>query len=309
VEQDARRAIAWVESPLQLIAAAEWAALQDEPIVVALRLGSGQMAETAEELLARGARFAECAPYYGIPWELLSRHRTWAVGDGFSGQFRLAASVLRPRRITLLDDGAHTVALVDALLERSDFTRPGQHESALSTVLGGIARNRMLHLARRERLEISTAFALGDDRMTGLADRGIRVRPHRLDWVRRTARPIAVPGNRVLLGSARPVDGLMPIDQYLTWVATEAAAGDLAYLPHRRETDEMLAAVAEFPGVQVFDTGLPIELVLAGAREPLEVFTLPTSATTTLAHVLEGTGSRIRGRSVGSPIVDPTRHP
>ena len=309
MEQDARRAIAWVESPLQLIAAAEWAALQDEPIVVALRLGSAQMAETAEELLARGARFAEVAPYYGIPWELLSRHRTWAVGDGFSGQFRLAASVLRPRRITLLDDGAHTVALVDALLERSGFTRPGQHESALSTVLGGNARNRMLHLARRERLEISTAFALGDDRMTALADRGIRVRPHRLDWVRRTARPIAVPGNRVLLGSARPVDGLMPIDQYLAWVATEAAAGDLAYLPHRRETDEMLAAVAEFPGVRVFDTGLPIELVLAGAREPLEVLTLPTSATTTLAHVLQGTGSSIRGRSVGSPIVDPTRRP
>ena len=101
----------------------------------------------------------------------------------------------------------------------------------------------------------------------------------------------------------------MPIDQYLAWVATEAAAGDLAYLPHRRETDEMLAAVADFPGVRVFDTGLPIELVLAGAREPLEVLTLPTSATTTLAHVLEGTGSSIRGRSIGSPIVDPTRRP
>jgi hypothetical protein len=308
VEQDAQRPITWVESPLQLIAAAEWAALQDEPIVVALRLGSAQMAATAEELLARGARFAECVPYYGIPWELLSRHRNWALGDGFSGQFRLAASVLRPRRITLLDDGAHTLALVDALLERTGFARPGQHESALSTVLGRNARNRMLHLARRERLEISTAFALGDDRMTELADRGIRVRPHRLDWVRRTARPIAVPGNRVLLGSARPVDGLMPIDQYLAWVAREAAAGDLAYLPHRRETGQMLAAVAELPGVTVFDTGLPIELVLAGAREPLDVLTLPTSATTTLAHVLDGTGSSIRGRSLGRPIVDPTRH-
>ena len=309
MEQDARRAIAWVESPLQLIAAAEWAALQDEPIVVALRLGSAQMAATAEELLARGARFATCDPYYGIPWELLSRHRTWAIGDGFSGQFRLAASVLRPRRITLLDDGAHTVALVDALLERTGFTRPDQHESALSTLLGGNARNRMLHLARRERLEISTAFSLGDDRMTALADRGIRVKPHRLDWVRRTARPIAVPGNRVLLGSARAVDGLIPMHKYLAWVATEAVAGDLAYLPHRRETDEMLSAVAKFPGVTVFDTGLPIELVLAGAREPLEVLTLPTSATTTLAHVLEGTGSSIRRRFAGSPIVDPTLQP
>ena len=54
--------------------------------------------------------------------------------------------------------------------------------------------------------------------------------------------------------------------------------------------------MAEFPGVRVFDTGLPIELVLAGAQEPLEVLTLPSSATTTLANVLRGSGSSIRQR-------------
>jgi hypothetical protein len=298
VEQDARLVVAWVESPLQLIAAAEWAALRTEPVVVVVRLGSAQMSETAEELLARGANFAECVPYYGIPWELLARHRDWVIGDGFSGQFRLAASVLRPRRIALIDDGAHAIALADALLERGGFARPDQHESWLSTLLGGNARNRMLRLATRERLEISTAFALGDDRMTALADRGIRVRPHKLEWVQRTARPIALPGNRVLLGSARPVDGLVPIDRYLAWVAAEGAAGDLAYLPHRRESREIVDAVARFPGVQVVDTGLPVELVLAGTREPLDVLTLASSATTTLAHVLAGSGSCIHHRTV-----------
>jgi hypothetical protein len=284
VEQPEHRALAWVESPLQLIAAAEWAATQDEAIVVAVRLRSPQMAATAEELLARGARFAECIPYYGIPWQLLTHHRTWAIGDGFSGQFRLAASILRPRSVTLLDDGALTTALADALLERTGFTRPGQHESAAATLFGGRARARMLRLAARERLEISTAFALGEDRLTSLADRGIRVTPHSLAWVRRTAQPITVPGNRVLLGSARP------------------AAGELAYLPHRRETTATLDAVAEFPGVQVFETGLPIELVLAGAREPLEVLTLPTSATTTLGHVLAGTGSTLHRHTLSRNI-------
>ena len=294
MEHPASRSLAWVESPLQLIAAAEWAATQDEPIVVAVRLRSSQMAATAEELLARGARFAECIPYYGIPWQLLSHHRSWAIGDGFSGQFRLAASILRPHSITLLDDGALTTALADALLERTGFTRPGQHESAVSTLFGARARSRMLHLARRERLEISTAFTLGDDRLTNLADRGVRVTPHSLAWVQRTARPISVPGNRVLLGSSRVVDGLIPLAEYLAWVATEARAGELAYLPHRRETAATLDAVAEFPGVHVFETGLPVELVLAGAREPLEVLSLPTSATTTLGHILAGSGSTIR---------------
>ncbi|HEX4442810.1 MAG TPA: hypothetical protein VHZ81_04495 [Galbitalea sp.] len=294
------QALAWVESPLQLIAAAEWAATRKEPIVVALRLSGPQMATTAEELLARGARFAECVPFYGIPWGLLGKHTTWAIGDAFSGQFRLAASFLRPAAITLLDDGALTLAVADALLERTGYTRPGNHESALATLLGGTARNRMLRMARTERLEISTAFALGDERLTLLADRGIRVTPHRLEWVRRTARAIEVPGNRVLLGSARPSDGLIPKAEYLSWVASESAKGQIAYLPHRREKADMLDAVSEFPGVTVFETGLPVELVLAGAREPLEVLTLPTSAETTLRHVLAGTGSSIRRRSAAT---------
>ncbi len=300
MEHDANQAIAWVESPLQLIAAAEWAATQDEPIVVALRLSGNQMAGTAEELLARGARFAECVPFYGIPWQLLSRHRNWAIGDAFSGQFRLAASVLMPRKITLLDDGAMTTAVADALLETTGYMRPGQHESALATLLGGRARDRMLRMARRERVEIATAFPLGESRLRGLADRGIRVRPHRLDWVRATARPLDIPNDRVLLGSARPVDGLLPMPQYLAWVAAEAALGDVAYLPHRRETAEMLEAVAAIPGVEVYDSGLPVELVLAGTDHALEVITLPTSAQTTLAHVLADTDSVINARTVVS---------
>ena len=291
-------ALAWVESPLQLIAAAEWAATRAEPIVVALRVSGRQMAATAEELLARGARFAECVPFYGIPWGLLARHRTWAIGDAYSGQFRLAASVLGPERIALLDDGALTVSVADSLLERRGYSRPDNVESGLTTLLGGLARDRMLRMARRERLEIATAFELGEARLTGLAERGIRVTPHRLDWVRRTARPISVPGNRVLLGSARPGDGLIATTDYLSWVASEASKGPLAYLPHRRERGETLDAVAEFPGVTVFETGLPVELVLAGAREPLEVLTLPTSAETTLRHVLAGTGSTISRRSI-----------
>jgi hypothetical protein len=298
VEQDANRPIAWVESPLQLIAAAEWAATQERPIVVALRLTGPQMPSTAEELLARGARFAVCVPYYGIPWELLRRHREWAVGDGFSGQFRLAGSLVSPRRLTLLDDGAQTTAVVDALLGRTGYARAGTHESSLRTLLGGLIRDRMLGMAARERLDILTAFDLGRERLDLLADRGVRVTKHRLDWVRSTARPIAVPGNRVLLGSSLPADGLMPADHYLRWVAKEAKDGPLAYLPHRRETPEMLAAVAKLAGVRIHRTGLPIELVLAGAQEALEVLTLPTSARTTLGYLLEGTGSTISTRAL-----------
>ncbi len=298
MEQDASRPIAWVESPLQLLAAAEWADGQDRPIVVAHRLTGPQMARTAEELLARGAGFSACIPYFGIPWQLLSRHRHWAVGDAFSGQFRLAASVVAPRRLTLLDDGAQTTEIADALIGRTDYARPRVRESGLSAMLGGLVRDRMLGLAARGRLDITTAFPLGDERVASLDNRGIAVRPHRLDWVRRTARPIAVPGNRVLLGSSLPADGRVRADSYLAWVAAEARDGGLAYLPHRRETSEMLTAVGALPGVRIYDMGLPVELVLAGARERLEVIALQTSAQTTLAYLLEGTGSTIRTGSL-----------
>ena len=287
------RAIAWVESPLQLVAAAEWAAGRDEPIAVALRVTGPQMAATAAELLSRGARFVSVTPYFGIPWGQLGAHPAWAVGDAFSGQFRLAASVRAPRELSLLDDGAMTLVAADALLGRVPYARPHTDEGRLSRALGRSARERMLRLASRERLELVTAFALGDQRTTLLGDRGIRVSRSGFEWVRSTARPIAVPGNRVLVGSALPTDGRMPVPDYLAWVAAEARAGGLVYLPHRRETAAVLAAVRTTPGVRVVETGLPLELVLAGAREPLEVITLPTSARTTLGHVLAGTGSTI----------------
>jgi hypothetical protein len=298
VNQNTGRPIAWVESPLQLIAAAEWAFARDEHIAVAFRLTGPQMSRTAEELLNRGARFASCEPYYGIPWQLLSSHREWAIGDAFSGQFRLAGALRPPRALTLLDDGAMTLAVADSLLGRIPFGRPGQRESAIHRQLGTLVRDRMLGMAARERLDLFTGFALGDVRLAKLGDRGIRVSQHRLDWVRSTARPLDVPGNRVLLGSALPVDRRMPLPDYLAWVAAEASEAGVAYLPHRRETASALAAVAAIPGVRVVNTGLPIELVLAGAREPLEVVTLPTSAETTLGWLLEGSGSIIRRRAL-----------
>jgi len=76
------------------------------------------------------------------------------------------------------------------------------------------------------------------------------------------------------------------------WVR-DAAAGGAVYLPHRRETSEQLDAVATVPELRIHQTGLPVELVLAGARQPLDVHTLPSSTTTTLPLVLAGTGATV----------------
>jgi hypothetical protein len=39
---------------------------------------------------------------------------------------------------------------------------------------------------------------------------------------------------------------------------------------------------------------LPVELVLAGATQPIEIISLPSSTTTTLPLVLQGTAAKVR---------------
>lgn len=284
--------IAWVESPLQLVCAAEYATAQGTPVAVALRISGPQMASTAEALVARGAMFASVAPYYGIPWELLAAKRDWVVGDAFSGQFRTAVNVLRPRTLTMVDDGAISIHLARALVGRDDFARPGQHESGLKTVLGGLARGRMRALAARGRAGLFTAFD-ADPAMSDLAADGFAVTRNDFGWLRSTAQPVALPHPRVVLGTAHVADATQRPADHLAWVRATAAGGPVSYLPHRREPAELTVRIGQLPGVAVVQTGLPVELALAGTQTPLEIITTRSSATTTLAAVLAGTGSTI----------------
>ena len=282
--------LAWVESPLQLVGAAEWASAHERTVPVAGRL-TAQMGETADELIARGARFGECEPYFGIPFKLLSQHDHWLVGDGLSGQFRMAVSMLRPKTLTFLDDGANTLAFAQALVGSGAYARPGVQEGRLTTTLAPLALERILRRAHAGRATLFTAFDVPERER--LAEHGVAVTPHRFEWTRASA-PASEIGPRVVMGSARPVDGRMDLPAFVEWVVAVAAAGPATYLPHRRETPAQLDAVRGIPNITISPARLPAELVLAGAQQPLEIFTLPSSTATTLPLVLEGTGSIIR---------------
>jgi hypothetical protein len=285
--------IAWVESPLQLVGAAEWAAAHRTTVPVAGRL-TAQMSATADALLERGARFRDLEPYLGVPFSLLARNGHWLVGDGFSGQFRLAASVLRPHRVTFLDDGANAIAYADALLNRRPYARPGVAEHGVTTRLAPLAHETVLRRAASGRADLFTAFDLGPERRSALEERGFGIRRHAFEWTRQTAPAAPELGRRIVLGSALPVDGRMPLTEYIEWVTDAAAPGPAVYLPHRREPREQLDAVAAVPGLTIRETQLPVELVLAGATAPLDIRTLASSTATTLPLVLSGTGSSLR---------------
>lgn len=287
-----RTPLAWVESPLQLLGAAEYAAALGRPIAVAYRLTGPQMPTTMAELLDRGALFSSVAPYYGIPWSLLHDQPDWAIGDGFSGQFRMAAAVLRPRSITLLDDGDMSIHLASALLGRTGFARRDTHESGLATLLSGLARDRMLRLAGSRRLTMFSAFA-DDPTVAAMPARDVSVVRNTFAWLRAHARPAKLPHARVVLGSARVADGLVGAQDYDRWLRSVAASGPVSYLPHRRERGDHLARISSLDGVTLVDAELPAELLLAGTVEPLEVVMMRSSASTTLRAVLEGSGSTV----------------
>ncbi|WP_029149832.1 hypothetical protein [Microbacterium indicum] len=288
--------VAWVESPLQLIGAAEWAHAHRSRVDVAGRLAV-QVEETAAELTRRGAGFAAQAGYWGIPWRALAAHDHWLVGDGFSGQFRLAVAVLRPRRLTFLDDGLQAIAFADALTGSLPYSRPGVAERGLSRRVAPFALDHMRLRAAAGAADVFTAFPLGDERAGRLADLGVSVGRHDFEWLRASApsRDVrrALAHDRIVLGSANVEDGLVDRDRYLAWVA-QRVRGGADYLPHRRESDELLAAVRALPGAHIVSLGLPVELVLAGDDRPRDIVTLGSSAAVTLRRVLQGSGAVVR---------------
>ncbi|WP_110589029.1 hypothetical protein [Microbacterium suaedae] len=289
--------VAWVESPLQMIGAAEWAHAHGRRVDLAGRLAV-QVETTAAELTSRGAMFGEQAGFYGIPWRMLRSHEHWLVGDGFSGQFRLAVALLRPRRLTFLDDGLGAVAFADALTGARSYSRPGVAERGVTRRVAPLALDAVRLRAAAGAVDMFTAFPLGEERERRLADLGVGIEKHAFPWLRGT-RPSArigeaLPCDRVILGSARVVDGHMSAEEYLAWVGQEGRRGPACYLPHRRESEEMLLEVSRVAGVRIVRTGLPIELVLAGRARPLEIATQPSSAAVTLRRVLAGTQSLVR---------------
>ena len=117
----------------------------------------------------------------------------------------MAAAVLRPRSITLLDDGDMSIHLASALLGRTGFARRDSHESGLATLLGGLARDRMLRLAGHGRLSMFSAFA-DDETVAALPARDVELTRNTFAWLRAHARPVRLPHARVVLGTARVAD-------------------------------------------------------------------------------------------------------
>jgi hypothetical protein len=278
---------AWVESPLQLLCTVEYAAASGIPVRILPLKGAAQLAETARYLETLGL-----PPHVLIEGPRRSprasglRHGRdhWIVGDAYSRFTRLALAAGsfgagRLRWLTIVDDGAITMSLVDVIAGEAPLERPDRVESAVVKAIARRARARLLKLVAQQGLEIFSFYPLGLPAL----------RPHAFEWLRsRVAQgdvsPATLPeGSRVILGSAAVVDGRQDSSSYLDWVGAQELPA--SYFPHRRETREMTTRVSQIAGITVVQPGIPIELVLAQARG-IRIASQSTSALTTLEIIL-----------------------
>ncbi|MDO9063279.1 MAG: hypothetical protein Q7U41_01805 [Microbacterium sp.] len=278
-------AVAWVESPLQLLNAVEYGATGVR-LDVLPRQGVRQLERTVEVIrdrLPEGVRILQPVRSAADRRFRTAAHRV--IGDAFSGQFRLLL-VRAPRPgLTVVDDGSLTLHLASALIE-GPFGRMAQRESAGMRLLGRAASARLRAAAARGAVGVFTVYADAPE-VRRLDRAGFRVVRNEYTWLRALPPVADLPGRpTVVLGSALVTDAQIGLADYTAWLTALARQAPIEYLPHRRESDEQLAAIGSIPGVRVARTDLPAELVLASASAVRRVLTFPSSAVATLGAIL-----------------------
>lgn len=291
-------AVAWVESPLQLVCAVEYAAASGTSLEILARAGGAQLVRTAQWLSKPHGHGGQALPIgtsirHTVPAEFFARTlwrpRNVVVGDLFCGVVRASLAARSPTALTILDDGSTSLHIPRVVEGTSRLSRPGAESGPFEVR----ARQRFLELVASTRVRYFSMYDLGLEGHT----------LNTFDWLRACAddsnlgetdaesdaetdrAPDVGPdvGPDVILGSAAVVDGHMSLHDYLALV--RALPRPATYFPHRRESEAHMQLISQIEGVSLRNTGLPIEITLAGARN-LRIRSLASSATRSLALIL-----------------------
>ncbi|MBB2910149.1 hypothetical protein FHS43_001412 [Streptosporangium becharense] len=288
-------AVAWVESPLQMLCAVEahHAGLLGPRTRLVPRARLRPLAVTGRELdhldLPPGLELT--APEPDVPRP--RRGATWAVGDAFSGKVQARWLTAFPGRTVIVDDGLATIRLLELLTAPAGtpLLRARGRSGRLRTLLGVAAGFRLRAAARAGRLSIFTALPVPEELARAVRDRGAELVTHDFAWLRSQPLRGPRPAERtVVLGTSLVRNGLIHRDHYFTWLAGLGSAGPVAYFPHRREDPDDLVRVGEQPGITVYDGGMPAEMTLRGLAAEQRVLSLPSTAVTSLRVLLSARG-------------------
>ncbi|GAA1300685.1 hypothetical protein Psi02_27540 [Planotetraspora silvatica] len=277
-------AVAWVESPLQLLCVVEahHAGLLGAETRVVPRAGLPALRLTRRAL--NGLRLPEGLAFEEPSGRMPRPGRTWAVGDAFSGRVQFALVTSIPGRTILVDDGLATIHLLELLSSRRPLLRARGKASFGRSVLGATAGFRL----RSRKLTVFTALPVPDDLAQAVRKTGTRLVMHDFAWLRSQPSERPPQERTIVLGTSLVRNGLIHRDRYLAWL--ESIGEPIAYYPHRREDPRDLERVSKIPGLTINDVGIPVEMTLRDLGPDQRVLSMPSTAVTSLRVLLAARG-------------------
>lgn len=207
------------------------------------------------------------------------------IGDPFSGLVQLFTQAAPHAQLVVVDDGTSTLRYADAWARSEPLVR--WHQSRLHPLarpVGRLARRRLGN--RRGGIELFTAML--DESRTELP-----VTRNHYPWTRSRFGPPEIVAGTDLLGSSLVETGVIDGQAYLAGIADLRERRQLRrYLPHRREADSKVAAIAAL-GLEIVRPELPMEVYARRGPVSQTLLSFPSTVLTTLPLVLAGSGVRV----------------
>lgn len=302
--------LAFVESPVQLLNVLEWTHARGGPdatttTVVVLPpvdpMSRGQLRRMAELARDEGitVRWQEARGDAGAPLKtlralagLVRRAEHIVIGDPFSRYVQLLLTMVRARRLTVVDDGTATMEFVAQLARGERLVRwhrrggsKGPRELVLAPVTAA-ARRRFTPSATHM-VEVFTAMPVE-------APPGIVVTPNEFAWTRARFGPPLITKGADLVGTSLVETGVIdPVPYQEAVLALARTHHATRYFAHRRESAEKLHALEAATGLEIVRPDLPLELIARRGPIGHTVLSFPSTVVHTLPLALAGTGVKV----------------
>ncbi|MBW1604340.1 hypothetical protein JJV70_19980 [Streptomyces sp. JJ66] len=305
-------ALAFVESPVQLLNVLEWAhlhAVDAAPgglTVVVLPphdpMTRGQLRRMAQ--LARGeghtvvwsqARGGVSAPLKTVtalarPLRAASR---LVIGDPFSRYVQLLLALAGDAAdVTVVDDGTATMEFTAQLTGGAKrFTR--WHRNGA----GGVRALLFVPVSTRARRRLTPAAARHVELFSSMPVKPpehVTVTANTFAWTRDRFGPPRLRAGTDLVGTSLAETGVVDLDRYVAAVGELTRAhGAVRYFAHRRERTEKLHRIAVETGLEIVRPDLPLEVVARRGPTARTILSFPSTVVHTLPLALAGTGARV----------------
>ncbi|WP_328905454.1 hypothetical protein OG230_22195 [Streptomyces sp. NBC_00234] len=302
--------LAFVESPVQLLNVLEWTHARGGPDATATTvvvlppvdpMSRGQLRRMAELARDEGitVRWQEARGDAGAPLKtlralagLVRRAEHIVIGDPFSRYVQLLLTMVRARRLTVVDDGTATMEFVAQLARGERLVRwhrrggsKGPRELVLAPVTAA-ARRRFTPTANHT-VEVFTAMPVE-------APPGIVVTANEFAWTRTRFGPPLITRGADLVGTSLVETGVVDPVPYQEAVFSLARTHNATrYFAHRRESAEKLHALEAATGLEIVRPDLPLELIARRGPIGHTVLSFPSTVVHTLPLALAGTGVKV----------------